>query len=84
MRIIVSFLVGALFGNGLLLSGMTETRKVQGWLDALGDWDPAIASLSYGGTGGLIFLVAMLIGMGAAPFSAANWTVSKPHHRSTA
>ncbi|MFY9210893.1 MAG: DUF6691 family protein [Aestuariivita sp.] len=28
---------------------------------------PAIASLSYGGAGGLIFLAAMLAGMGAAP-----------------
>ena len=28
---------------------------------------PSIASLSYGGIGGLIFLAAMLVGMGAAP-----------------
>lgn len=28
---------------------------------------PAIASLSYGGTSGLVFLAAMLVGMGAAP-----------------
>ena len=28
---------------------------------------PSIASLSYGGVGGLIFLAAMLVGMGAAP-----------------
>jgi uncharacterized membrane protein YedE/YeeE len=28
---------------------------------------PAIASLSYGGVGGLIFLVAMLAGMAVAP-----------------
>ena len=36
-----------------------------GW--GLVDLCSALASLSYGGTGGLIFLAAMLIGMGAAP-----------------
>ena len=28
---------------------------------------PAVASLTYGGTSGAVFLIAMLIGMGAAP-----------------
>ena len=43
MRALVSFLVGGLFGAGLLISGMTDTRKVQGWLDLFGDWDPTLA-----------------------------------------
>lgn len=43
MRVIVSFLVGALFGIGLLISGMTDTTKVQGWLDIFGNWDPTLA-----------------------------------------
>lgn len=43
MRILVSFLVGGLFGLGLLISGMTDTTKVQGWLDVFGDWDPTLA-----------------------------------------
>ena len=43
MRTFVSFLVGSLFGLGLLLSGMTDTTKVQGWLDIFGDWDPTLA-----------------------------------------
>lgn len=130
MRIVLSLIAGSLFGAGLFISGMTDTTKVQGWLDVFGAWDPtlafvmggailpmlvawrltanraplvggefpplpkpeldhrlitgsvlfgmgwglaglcpgpAIASLSYGGAGGLIFLAAMLIGMGAAP-----------------
>ena len=130
MRALVSFVVGALFGLGLLISGMTDTTKVQGWLDIFGDWDPtlafvmggaivpmaiawqithgrkpvladafpakpepklgrnlvlgstlfgmgwglsglcpgpAIASLSFGGVGGIVFLIAMLAGMLAAP-----------------
>lgn len=43
MRAIASFGVGALFGLGLLVSGMTDTTKVQGWLDVFGAWDPTLA-----------------------------------------
>lgn len=43
MRNLAAFLVGGLFGAGLLISGMTDTRKVQGWLDLFGDWDPTLA-----------------------------------------
>lgn len=131
-RLIAAFLAGGLFGAGLLVSGMTDTTKVQGWLDLFGDWDPtlafvlggavlpmavawriakrrahsllgtplpgrpapaigadlvagslvfgagwglaglcpgpALASLSFGGPGGLVFLVAMMAGMLAAPY----------------
>ncbi|KCV81714.1 hypothetical protein ATO10_10225 [Actibacterium atlanticum] len=43
MRMIFAFLAGALFGAGLFISGMTDTSKVQGWLDVFGDWDPTLA-----------------------------------------
>jgi uncharacterized membrane protein YedE/YeeE len=43
MRVLTSFVVGALFGLGLLVSGMTDTTKVQGWLDVFGNWDPTLA-----------------------------------------
>ncbi|MEM9583682.1 MAG: DUF6691 family protein [Pseudomonadota bacterium] len=43
MRGTVSFMVGGLFGMGLLVSGMTDTTKVQGWLDVFGAWDPTLA-----------------------------------------
>lgn len=135
MRYLFALLSGSLFGAGLFLSGMTDTRKVQGWLDVFGQWDPtlafvmggaivpmmlawrltsgrapviggtfpvpsrpefdrrlivgsvlfgagwglaglcpgpSIASLSYGGAGGLVFLGAMLVGMGAAPHVASR------------
>ena len=42
-RLLVSFISGLLFGGGLLISGMTDTAKVQGWLDILGQWDPTLA-----------------------------------------
>ncbi|MCB1388062.1 MAG: hypothetical protein KDK12_02750 [Rhodobacteraceae bacterium] len=43
MRSWISAASGALFGLGLLASGMTDTAKVQGWLDLFGDWDPTLA-----------------------------------------
>ncbi len=136
MRNLYALIAGALFGAGLFISGMTDTTKVQGWLDVFGNWDPtlafvmggaiipmaiawqvtrvrrtplvggsfppppepklgrnlvvgsvlfgmgwglaglcpgpSVASLSYGGVGGLVFMAAMLIGMGAAPMVRAR------------
>ncbi|MEL6913799.1 MAG: DUF6691 family protein [Pseudomonadota bacterium] len=43
MRGLFALLAGALFGAGLTVSGMTDTAKVQGWLDLFGDWDPTLA-----------------------------------------
>ena len=42
-RNIFAFIAGGIFGAGLLLSGMTDTAKVQGWLDIFGAWDPTLA-----------------------------------------
>ena len=39
----IEFIVGLLFGWGLLLSGMTDPGKVQGFLDLAGAWDPSLA-----------------------------------------
>jgi uncharacterized protein len=43
MRHLFAALSGGLFGLGLMVSGMTDTTKVQGWLDLFGDWDPTLA-----------------------------------------
>jgi uncharacterized membrane protein YedE/YeeE len=128
---LVTLFCGTLFGLGLVVSGMTDTTKVQGFLDLFGAWDPtlifvmggaimpmfvawriatireksvlgglipltpkteldrslivgaimfgagwglsgfcpgpALASSTFGGTGGLTFLAAMLVGMIIAP-----------------
>ncbi len=42
-RLILAFIAGGLFGSGLFISGMTDTSKVQGWLDVFGNWDPTLA-----------------------------------------
>ncbi len=43
MRLVISMAAGLLFGLGLTVSGMTDTAKVQGWLDLFGNWDPTLA-----------------------------------------
>lgn len=35
-------MAGALFGAGLALSGMTDARRVLGFLDIMGDFDPTL------------------------------------------
>lgn len=55
-RDIVAFLTGGLFGSGLLVSGMIDTKKVQGWLDFFGDWDPTLAFVLGGAVLPMIFV----------------------------
>ena len=43
MHYVFSFFAGGLFGVGLLISGMTDTNKIQNWLDIFGRWDPTLA-----------------------------------------
>jgi len=43
LRMVFAALSGGLFGAGLLVSGMVDTTKVQGWLDVFGAWDPTLA-----------------------------------------
>ncbi len=42
MRAVLALLAGGLFGAGLLVSGMTDTVKVQGFLDIFGAWDATL------------------------------------------
>lgn len=43
MRILSSFLIGLLFGLGLVISQMTNPQKILGFLDVAGNWDPTLA-----------------------------------------
>ena len=48
MRLLVALFSGCLFGVGLALSGMTDTRVVLGFLDIAGDWNPALLLVMVG------------------------------------
>lgn len=39
----MAFVIGSLFGGGLLISGMTDPAKVVAFLDPLHGWDPSLA-----------------------------------------
>lgn len=42
MRILIALIAGTIFSGGLIISGMTDTQKVQGFLDLFGAWDPTL------------------------------------------
>ncbi len=46
--VLVSFACGFIFGAGLLISGMTDTAKVLGFLDIFGAWDATLAFVMAG------------------------------------
>jgi uncharacterized membrane protein YedE/YeeE len=52
MAIVLQFVVGLVFGFGLLLSGMSDPAKVLNFLDlggiASGNWDPSLAFVMAG------------------------------------
>ena len=61
MRTALAFGSGLLFGIGLLLSGMTDPSKIQGFLDPFGHWDPSLA-----------FVMAGAIAVGVVGFALAK------------
>ncbi len=48
MRFLVAVGAGGLFGFGLSLSGMLDPRRVRGFLDIFGDFDPTLAFVLLG------------------------------------
>jgi uncharacterized membrane protein YedE/YeeE len=53
------FVVGLIFGLGLIVSGMTDPGKVQGFLDLAGLWDPSLAFVMGGAIAVGIFAFAL-------------------------
>ena len=66
MNAISAFVVGLVFGTGLIISGMTDPSKIIGFLDVAGAWDPSLAFVMGG---------AILVGLIAFRF-ARRRTVS--------
>ena len=49
MTQIVALLIGAVFGGGLYLAGMTNPSKIVNFLDIAGTWDPSLIFVMGGG-----------------------------------
>ncbi|MFI4926753.1 MAG: DUF6691 family protein, partial [Burkholderiales bacterium] len=61
MNVLFALLAGAVFGVGLIVSGMANPAKVLGFLDLGGTWDPSLA-----------FVMAGAIALGAVAFAVAR------------
>ncbi|MCB1456046.1 MAG: YeeE/YedE family protein, partial [Nitratireductor sp.] len=42
MKLVSAFLIGLVFGTGIVLSGMANPAKVIGFFDIAGNWDPSL------------------------------------------
>ena len=67
LKNIIGLLTGLLFGIGLLISGMTDPTKVQGFLDVFGAWDISLALVMGGG------LIVAIIGVQLAKRQQSSW-----------
>ena len=67
LKNIIGLLAGLLFGFGLLISGMTDPVKVQGFLDVFGAWDISLALVMGGG------LIVAIVGFQLAKRQQTSW-----------
>lgn len=56
VRLITCYLIGLIFGVGIMISGMANPAKVLNFFDVAGTWDPSLAFVMGGA------LVATLVG----------------------
>jgi len=54
MKYLSAFLIGAIFGVGIVVSGMGDPAKVQNFFDLFGTWDPSLTFVMGGAL--LVFL----------------------------
>lgn len=43
MQILITFIIGLIFGTGILVGGMANPAKVLNFFDFAGNWDPSLA-----------------------------------------
>ena len=83
MQRVIEFVLGLTFGLGLLISGMTDPSKVQGFLDLGGFWDPSLAFVMGGGVMvgllGFGWAKKQTLSLSGAPFQWPEMThIDKP------
>ena len=69
--IAAAFASGALFGVGLALSGMTDARRILGFLDVTGDFDPTLAFVLGGAVATTLLLFRPVLRRGRPLFAEA-------------
>lgn len=67
LKNIIGLMAGLLFGIGLLISGMTDPLKVQGFLDVFGAWDISLALVMGGG------VIVAIVGVQLAKRQKTSW-----------
>jgi uncharacterized protein len=76
LETVAAFATGMLFSAGLIVSGMVNPAKVQGFLDLFGRWDPSLA-----------LVMAAAVGVGLIGFAATSKRTQSvlglPMHMST-
>jgi uncharacterized membrane protein YedE/YeeE len=69
-----AFVAGALFGVGLVVSGMSLPSKVLGFLDFFGNWDPSLMFVMLGAVG-VHFWAYRLLAHRPSPYFASSFSV---------
>ena len=76
---IAAFAAGALFGLGLAMSGMTDARRVLGFLDVFGAFDPTLLFVLAGAVATTMLLFRLVLRRGS-PVFAETFNVSSRRH----
>ncbi|MEO6699704.1 MAG: DUF6691 family protein [Paraperlucidibaca sp.] len=77
MGIIMALLAGALFGWGLIYSGMSDPYKVQDFLDLTGQWDATLAFVMGGAIAVTVPAFALMHRLKKPLFAATfNWPLA--------
>ncbi len=76
---VAAFVSGALFGVGLAMSGMTDPRRVLGFLDVFGDFDPALLFVLGGAVITTLVLFRLVLRRGS-PLLASTFQLSNLRH----
>ncbi len=70
----ISLASGTIFGLGLAVSGMMDPKRVRGFLDILGDWDPTLAFVMGGAVSIMAFAWQFQRRM-TKPFASTTFTL---------
>ena len=65
MKLLVAYLIGLIFGIGIVISGMANPAKVINFFDVTGSWDPSLAFVMGGALAVTFIGYRVVFGRGA-------------------